>query len=84
VPKIETSFAGAYLFGAGEGLALIDRIEERIDALPGMAGLRLVHTAIREATAHVLAEEGAVPPAGQGSSTAGSPVAIEPGSSTVA
>ena len=86
VPKIETSFAGAYLFVAGEGLALIDRIEERIDGLPGMAGLHLVHTAIREATAHVLAEEGAVPFAGdrQGSSTAPSPVAIEPGSSTVA
>lgn len=87
VPRIETSFAGAYLFGSGEGLTLIDRIEERIDALPGMAGLHLVHTAIREATEHVLAEEGAVPwPSGerQGSSTAGSPVVIEPGSSTVA
>ena len=61
VPKIETSFAAAYLFGAGEGLGLIDRIEERIDGLPGMAGLCLVQTAIREATQHVVQEEGAVP-----------------------
>lgn len=61
VPKIETSFAAAYLFGAGEGLNLIDRIEERIDGLPGMAGLCLVQTAIREATQHVVQEEGAVP-----------------------
>ena len=61
VPKIETSFAAAYLFGSGYGAELIDRVEDRIDALPGLAGLDLVRTAIREATEHVIAEEGAVP-----------------------
>ncbi len=61
VPKSETSFAAAYLFCSGDGGELIDRVEERIDALPGLAGLNLVRTAIREATEHVLTEEGAVP-----------------------
>jgi hypothetical protein len=61
VPKIETSFAAAYLFGAGDGAELIDKVEERIDALPGLSGLNLVRTAIREATEHVIAEEGVVP-----------------------
>jgi hypothetical protein len=83
VPRIETSFATAYLFGDGEGMELIDRVEERIDALPGLGGLDLVRSAIRSAVEHVEREEGQVPWA-QGSSTAGSPMAIRPGSSTVA
>ena len=61
VPKIETSFAAAYLFGSGDGAELIDRVEERIDALPGLAGLNLVRTGIRAATQHVIEAEGAVP-----------------------
>jgi len=61
VPKIETSFAAAYLFGSGDGGELIDKVEERIDALPGLSGLNLVRTAIREATEYVIAEEGSVP-----------------------
>lgn len=61
VPKIETSFAAAYLFGSGEGIELIDRVEDRIDALPGLSGLNLVRTAIRQATEHVIAEEGSIP-----------------------
>ena len=61
VPKIETSFATAYLFGADEGRELINRIEERIDALPGLAGLNLVRSAIVEARRHVIEEEGALP-----------------------
>jgi hypothetical protein len=86
VPKIETSFATAYLFGGGEGMELIDRIEERIDSLPGLGGLNLVRTAIRSAATHVEQEEGAVPtpPSRQGSSTALSPTEMSPGSSTVA
>jgi hypothetical protein len=83
VPKIETSFSTAYLFGAGDGMELIDRVEDRIDALPGLFGLNLVRSAIRESVAHVEREEGAVPWP-QGSSTASSPVATSPGSSTVA
>ena len=61
VPKIETSFAAAYLFGGGDGAELIERVEERIDALPGLAGLNLVRTAIAAAIKHVRAEEGSVP-----------------------
>lgn len=61
VPKIETSFAAAYLFGAGDGAELIERVEERIDTLPGLAGLNLVRTAIAAAIVHVSTEEGSVP-----------------------
>ena len=61
VPRIETSFATAYLFGSGEGTELIDRVEERIDALPGLNGLNLVRSAIAEATRHVTEVEGSVP-----------------------
>ena len=61
VPKIETSFAAAYLFGAGDGAQLIEKVEDRIDALPGLGGLGLVRSGIAEATAHVIAEEGWVP-----------------------
>jgi hypothetical protein len=62
VPRIETSFATAYLFGSGEGMELIDRVEDRIDRLPGLAGLDLVRSAIRDSVAHVVQEEGSVPP----------------------
>ena len=58
VPKIETAFATAYLFGSGDGAELIDRVEERIDALPGVAGLNLVRNAIKESRALVIREEG--------------------------
>jgi len=61
VPRIETSFATAYLFGGDEGRELIDRIEERIDALPGLNGLNLVRSAIVEARRHVIEEEGGLP-----------------------
>jgi hypothetical protein len=62
VPRIETSFATAYLFGSGDGIELIDRIEDRIDQLPGLGGLNLVRTGIANAREHVIAELGAVPP----------------------
>ena len=58
VPRSETAFAGAYLFGGDEGNALIDRVEARIDALPGLAGLGLVRTAIKTATDEVTQTEG--------------------------
>ena len=62
VPKIETSFATAYLFGSGDGMELIDRIEDRIDLLPGLSGLNLVRTGIANARQHVIDEEGFLPP----------------------
>jgi hypothetical protein len=61
VPRIETSFSTAYLFGSGEGAELINRVEERIDSLPGLAGLNLVRDAIAASVQHVISEEGAVP-----------------------
>jgi hypothetical protein len=61
VPRIETDFATAYLFGTGDGAELIDRIEARIDALPGLSGLNLVRSAIAECTDRLVAQEGAVP-----------------------
>ena len=61
VPKIETSFTTAYLFGTGDGMELIDRIEDRIDALPGLAGLDLVRSGIADAHAHVIEVEGFLP-----------------------
>lgn len=77
VPQIETSFATAYLFGAGDGIELIERVEDRIDQLPGLAGLGLVRSAIRDSVRHVTRVEGGVPwPTGQGSSTTWSPTAI--------
>ena len=61
VPKLETSFATAFLFGSDGAEELVTRIEERIDALPGLAGLNLLRSAIVEARAHVLTEEGVLP-----------------------
>jgi hypothetical protein len=61
VPQIETDFTTAYLFGSGDGHELVDRIEDRIDALPGLAGLDLVRSSIVAATERVVAAEGAVP-----------------------
>lgn len=57
VPRSETAFAGAFLFGGDEGHELVQRIEQRIDALPGLAGLHLVTNAIRTATEEVRATE---------------------------
>ena len=46
------------ILGGDEGNALIDRVEARIDALPGLAGLGLVRTAIKTATDEVTQTEG--------------------------
>ena len=43
-------------------MELIDRIEDRIDALPGLKGLNLVRTGIANARAHVIEQEGFLPP----------------------
>ena len=63
VPEIETSFATAFLFSSPSGRAMVDRVEERIDAFPGLAGLNLVRSALDSARAHVVAQEGFVPTA---------------------
>lgn len=51
----------SYLFGAGDGAQLVAKVEDRIDALPGLGGLGLMRKGIVEATAHVIAEEGWIP-----------------------
>jgi len=61
VPRIETAFATAYLFGSGNGSELIDRVEDRIDALPGLHGLNLVRSAIIASRAMVIEQEGSLP-----------------------
>jgi hypothetical protein len=61
VPRIETAFATAYLFGSGNGSELIDRVEDRIDALPGLRGLNLVRQAIVASRAMVIEHEGVLP-----------------------
>lgn len=75
VPRIETSFATAYLFSGPGGRPFIDRIEDRIDALPGLAGLALLRNAVSDARRHVIAEEAEVPvaPAQSMSGSRGSP-----------
>lgn len=42
MPKRETRFLIGYLFGGDQGRAMAERIDRRIDALPGLAGLNLV------------------------------------------
>lgn len=61
VPKIETSFAAAYLFSGDAGAKLIDRIEQRVDGLPGLSGLGLIRAGITAAKDHVIEAEGFLP-----------------------
>jgi hypothetical protein len=42
----DTDFLGAHLFGDGDGLAFAERIDRRIDRLPGLGGLGLVQSAV--------------------------------------
>ncbi|MFN8052160.1 MAG: hypothetical protein U0Q22_12020 [Acidimicrobiales bacterium] len=61
VPRSETAFVGALLFGTGDGHELVDRIEQRIDMLPGLSGLNLVRSAIAQAKLEYVAAEGDLP-----------------------
>jgi hypothetical protein len=42
MPDQEVRFVSAYLFGDGEGLTLAERIDRRVDRLPGLGGLNLM------------------------------------------
>jgi hypothetical protein len=42
VPKEETAFLVQWLLGGAEGEAAVRRLDQRLERLPGMAGLRLV------------------------------------------
>ncbi len=45
LPEAETRHLLSFLMGGPEGRKLLDRIDEKIDDLPGLAGLRLVNRA---------------------------------------
>ena len=46
VPDQEVRFLSTYLFGDPDGLARADRIDRRVDRLPGLGGLNLLHDAV--------------------------------------
>ncbi len=46
VPDQEVRFLGSYLFGDPEGQAMAERIDRRVDRLPGLGGLNLVQGAV--------------------------------------
>jgi hypothetical protein len=51
MPRREVTFVVGALFGGERGRAAAARIDRRIDALPGQAGLRLVERAVADYTA---------------------------------
>jgi hypothetical protein len=46
VPEPEADFLRSYLFGDDEGRAMADRIDRRVDRLPGLEGLNLLRGAV--------------------------------------
>lgn len=46
MPAAEVDFLVGYLFGDEDGLRTAERIDRRIDRLPGLDGLGLLHTAV--------------------------------------
>ena len=42
MPKAETDFVIGHLYGGADGRPFVDRIDRRIDGLPGQRGLHLV------------------------------------------
>lgn len=53
MPEEEVTFLATYLLGGHEGRAFAERIDRRIDSLPGLAGLAVVQRAVdRAAVAH--------------------------------
>jgi hypothetical protein len=49
VPDEEVAFLRSYLFGDGDGRAVAERIDRRVDRLPGLEGLHLLHGAVSAA-----------------------------------
>ena len=46
VPEAEVDFLRNYLFGDPEGLTMAERIDRRVDRLPGLDGLHLLADAV--------------------------------------
>ncbi len=49
MPPAETAFVIGHLYGGADGVPFVERIDRRIDALPGLAGLGLVTGAVSRA-----------------------------------
>jgi hypothetical protein len=49
MPDREVKFLSSYLFGGTEGLPMVERIDRRVDRLPGLAGLDLMHQVVAAA-----------------------------------
>ena len=49
MPDQEVAFLRDYLFGDPDGLAMADRIDRRVDRLPGLEGLNLLRGAVSAA-----------------------------------
>ena len=49
VPDQEVDFLRTYLFGDEDGQAMAERIDRRVDRLPGLDGLRLLRGAVAAA-----------------------------------
>ncbi len=49
VPDREVDFLRTYLFGDDDGRAMADRIDRRVDRLPGLQGLNLLRGAVAAA-----------------------------------
>jgi hypothetical protein len=43
MPEGEVKFLSRFLFGGTDGLPMVERIDRRVDRLPGLAGLGLMH-----------------------------------------
>ena len=46
MPAAETDFMVSYLFGGEDGLAVAERIDRRIDRIPGLSGMNLITGAV--------------------------------------
>ena len=53
MPQVETDFVIRHLYGGVDGAPYVERIDRRIDALPGLQGLRLITGAVGLRTATV-------------------------------
>ena len=51
MPQVETDFVIRHLYGGADGAPYVERIDRRIDALPGLQGLRLITGAVGVRTA---------------------------------
>jgi hypothetical protein len=49
VPEREVEFLRTFLFGDDDGRAMADRIDRRVDRLPGLGGLNLLREAVTAA-----------------------------------